>query len=260
MIFIFSFKPLPTNWTRSLQINVILMTDSYILLYSVFFSRVVPVSVTYLDDEETAIFGIDTPVDIIGQNYQSEIINPVAGPSTLQLVTEATQVVNVVEGHMPFAGNRMQTDDGDDNRSREEPDVRNVSMGESPGGKTKYGGPPGFITTLVMNFNNCVVNYLDYHSREAVQQQKEFVDPAKFGKVKTDVVNRVIELLLEQGDCKTVPSLKFFDNIVDVLGLKYPAVFGQDPTTVVNGVKVRLFSSRGTGGVNGIKGRFSITS
>jgi hypothetical protein len=74
------------------------------------------------------------------------------------------------------------------------------------------------------------------------------------------VVDRVIDLLVEHGDSKTVPPTKFFDSIVDVLGTKYPAVFGADPTTIVDGKKVRMFSTRGTGGVNGIKGLARVMS
>ncbi len=91
----------------------------------------------------------------------------------------------------------------------------------------------------------------------AVQEQIVFADPAKFAKVKIAVVDRVIDLLLEHRHCEIVPSIKFFDNVVHVLGMKYPPVFGSDPAVLVNGEKVRLFQSRGTGGLNGISGRCS---
>ena len=60
--------------------------------------------------------------------------------------------------------------------------------------------------------------------------------------------------MLEHGDYKTGPATKFFDNVVDVLGMKYTAISGRDPTTIADRVTVHLFSFRWTGGVNGIKG------
>ncbi len=93
----------------------------------------------------------------------------------------------------------------------------------------------------------------------AAQEQTVFADPAKFARVKIAVVDRVIDLLVEHcgRDSEIVPGIKFFDNVVHVLGVKYPPVFGSDPAVLVNGERVRLFRSRGTGGLNGISGRCS---
>jgi hypothetical protein len=84
-----------------------------------------------------------------------------------------------------------------------------------------------------------------------------FADPAKFAKVKIAIVDRVIDLLLEHRHCEIVPGTRFFDSVVQVLGVKYPPVFGSDPDVLVNGERVRLFQSRGTGGLSGIAGRCS---
>lgn len=120
--------------------------------------------------------------------------------------------------------------------------------------KTEFGGPPGFLNELILHFNSSVVCYLDRRCQEAILGQQELDDPANFGHVKLSVCNRVLDLLMERGDNKTVPGKTFFNNVVDVLGMKYPGMFGQDPYVIVNGVKVRKFSTRGTGGINGIKG------
>ncbi len=184
--------------------------------------------------------------------------NAQEGPSSLLGNSHVVTVVDVENVPLSFIGvqNNVEAEEIQDTMH---PAIQNVSTGEAAGKKNKNGGPPGSLSQLVFEFDNIVVGYLDFNSREAVQQQREFDDPAKFGKVKTDVVNRVLDLLLERGDSTTVPSTKFFDNIVEILGQKYPAVFVEDPTTIVNGQKVQLFSERGTGGVNSIKGRIPLS-
>lgn len=54
-------------------------------------------------------------------------------------------------------------------------------------------------------------------------------------------MDRVLQLLMEVGDGQTVPILRFFENVVDVLGTKYPGMFAQDPITIVNGVKAGVY-------------------
>jgi hypothetical protein len=120
--------------------------------------------------------------------------------------------------------------------------------------KKEYGGPHGFIMTLIVNFQDKIVAHLDRASQEAILNQLEIEDERKFASVKYAVTDRVINLLMEMSDGQSVPGKNFFENIVDVLGTKYPAMFARDPTKVVGGVIVRKFSTRGTGGVNGIKG------
>jgi hypothetical protein len=213
--------------------------------------RILPESVTYPDE---AGFRQDNIED--------------AGPSGTQASIQLDQTNVLLEVHdlsgqqfTIMARDNSEDDGGNQNNceaaKQNQNDAVRVSENPLPGGKTKFGGPPGFLEMLVIDFNGCVVSHLDSFSKAAVQEQIVLVDPAKFAKVKSAVVERVIDLLVQHGDSQTVPGTKFFDNVVDVLGTKYPAVFGQDPTILVNGERVRLFHSRGTGGLNGIKGRFS---
>jgi hypothetical protein len=126
--------------------------------------------------------------------------------------------------------------------------------------KSKNIGPPGFLSLLVLNFDDSIVSYLDYTSQVAIQEQREIEDPSEFGHVKTAIVDQLLKFLLKESDSETIPCNKFFEAVVDILGSKYPQMFREDPYMLVNGVKIRKFHSRGTGGVNGIRGNASIIS
>jgi hypothetical protein len=214
--------------------------------------RIFPESVTYPDEP----------------GFTDENIEDASSSASVQTVqTNVLLEMHDLPGQHPLftivATENSENDGG--NQKQPEASEKNLNQNDAAlasentlrGVQTKFGGPPGFLEMLVMDFNNCVVSHLDSFSKAAVQEQIVLVDPAKFAKVKSAVVDRVLDLLLEHGDGKTVPGVKFFDSVVDVLSIKYPPVFGSDPSVLVNGERVRLFHSRGTGGLNGIKGRFS---
>jgi hypothetical protein len=73
----------------------------------------------------------------------------------------------------------------------------------------------------MINFREGVVSHLDCASRDARMENKEFDNPAVFAWVKLSVTTRVLQWLQEHG----VPTIQFFDSIVDILGQKYLAVF-----------------------------------
>lgn len=186
------------------------------------------------------------PADL--QPDKMEAMAHVQMPSNI-LQPHNKQNVNMLEEHSPESDAVPPTgQSGGDIHSENDP------AGPSSGAKTKFGGPPGFLNLLIGQFRNSIVKYLDWQSQEAILGQKVLEDPAKFAHVKLAVSERVLDLLLEMGDGKTVPGIRFFENIVDVLGTKYPSMFAEDPYVIVDGVKVRKFSTRGTGGVNGIRG------
>jgi hypothetical protein len=85
------------------------------------------------------------------------------------------------------------------------------------------GRPPGFITMI--NFREGVVSHLDCASRDASMENKEFDNPAVFAWVKLFVTMRVLQWLQEHGVKDSVSTVQFYDNIVDILGPKYLAVF-----------------------------------
>jgi hypothetical protein len=138
-----------------------------------------------------------------------------------------------------------------ENQSDKVTDSQSTSGGKQ---RSRCGGPPGFITMMITHFREGVVSHLDRVSRDAILENKDFDDPAVFARVKSSVTTRVLQWLQEHGDKDSVPTIQFFNNIVDILGQKYPAMFSDDPCELVDGKKVRKFSSRGTGGLNGIRG------
>jgi hypothetical protein len=89
--------------------------------------------------------------------------------------------------------------------------------------RSRCGRPPGFITMI--NFREGVVSHLDCASRDARMENKEFDKPAVFARDKLSVTMRVLQWLQEHGVKDSVPTIQFIDNIVDILGQKYPAVF-----------------------------------
>lgn len=216
----------------------------YIHFSSIFNFSIFPVMVSYPDDATDNASSENTQDKI-------EVDVPVAD-------VEAADILNISQAqplrNTETGGGNCQRDTVEE--SCDENAEATSSEPTVPKKRQRHGGPPGFIHMLLVNFNKSVVDHLDSASQEAVRQQKDLEDPAKFGHVKLAVVDRVLDMLLEQGDGKTVPTIQFFNNIVDVLGNKYPGMFAEDPSTVINGIKVRRFTARGTGGLNGVKGKF----
>jgi hypothetical protein len=105
---------------------------------------------------------------------------------------------------------------------------------------------------LVEDFDKCVVDDLDRVSREAIRNQEKIQDPRTFGAVKRAIEDKIVNLLIEHTDNKSVPPQAFFKKIHTTLANKYSYMFLEDPTTEVNGMTVRLFDQRGAGGVLGV--------
>jgi hypothetical protein len=106
---------------------------------------------------------------------------------------------------------------------------------------------------LIENFDECVVKYLDKVARDAVENQEEIEDPRTFAHVKRAIEDRILDLLLKHTENRTVPPLDFFKKVVNTLANKYSYMFLTDPTTVLDGMKIRKFDQRGTGGVLGVE-------
>jgi hypothetical protein len=106
---------------------------------------------------------------------------------------------------------------------------------------------------LVENFDDCVVKYLDKVSREAYEKQEEIEDPRTFAMVKRAFEDRIMNVLIENTENKIVPPLDFFKKVVNTLANKYSYMFLKDPTTVIDGMRIRKFDQRGTGGVLGVE-------
>jgi hypothetical protein len=82
------------------------------------------------------------------------------------------------------------------------------------------------------------LNFLDKSSREAVREQKTFALEKDFKKVKLSIESRVLVFSLRQ--------------VVGVLANQYPYMFLDDPMLTVQGITVRPFRGKGTGGVTGV--------
>jgi hypothetical protein len=76
--------------------------------------------------------------------------------------------------------------------------------------RSRSGGPPGFITMLIKKFREGILSHLDHALREAIMENKNFEDPAVFGRVKLAVTSRVLQWLQEHSDQDSVPTLQFF--------------------------------------------------
>jgi len=76
--------------------------------------------------------------------------------------------------------------------------------------RSRSGRPPGFITILITKFREGILSHLDHASCEAIMENKDFEDPAVFGRVKLAVTSRVLQWLQEHSDQDSVPTLQFF--------------------------------------------------
>lgn len=108
------------------------------------------------------------------------------------------------------------------------------------------------LKLLVENFDETVVQHLDKMSKTAVERQERIEDPRSFAHVKRAIEERILDILLLHTDNKSVPNLDFFKKVVNTLANKYPYMFLEDPSKIVDGVPLRLFNQRGTGGVSGV--------
>jgi hypothetical protein len=109
-----------------------------------------------------------------------------------------------------------------------------------------------FLKNLITNFDELVINFLDKSARDAIIQQKEFTDEKEFRRIKAAVESRVLDLLVNQSQLSTTPVVGFFRQVVGVLANRYPYMFLEDPTVTVQGIKIRQFVGKGTGGLTGI--------
>lgn len=110
-----------------------------------------------------------------------------------------------------------------------------------------------FIKKLISNFDELVVNFLDKSARDAIIHQKSFSDEKEFRRIKLAIENRVLHLLIHESNLSTTPVVAFFREVVGVLANRYPYMFLDDPTITVQGVTVRQFVGKGTGGLTGVR-------
>jgi hypothetical protein len=110
-----------------------------------------------------------------------------------------------------------------------------------------------FVKKLITNFDELVVNFLDKSARQAIINQQTFTDEKEFRRIKLAIEDRVLQLLVNESEITTQPVVSFFRQIVGVLSNRYPYMFLEDPSLVVQGVKVRLFQGKGTGGLSGVR-------
>ncbi len=86
--------------------------------------------------------------------------------------------------------------------------------------RSRNGGPPGLITMLITKFREGILSHWDRASREAIMENKDFEDPAVFGRVKLAVTSMILQWLQEHSDQGSVPTLQFFNSIL--AGTKVP--------------------------------------
>lgn len=125
-----------------------------------------------------------------------------------------------------------------------------ASSSSDPLAKEKEKTAERVLDILVYEFDEMIVSHLDRRAREAIMKQEKIEDARVFGNVKRAIEDRILELLLES--TTSVPKLKFFTEIVRILGTRYPYMYHSDPTKEIGGNVVRMFLTRGTGGVHGL--------
>jgi hypothetical protein len=108
------------------------------------------------------------------------------------------------------------------------------------------------LKLLVEKFDENVTQHLDKLSKAAIEGQERIEDARTFAHVKRAIEERILDMLLLYTDNKTVPNLDFFKKVVNTLANKYPYMFLEDPTKIVDGVPLRIFNQRGTGGISGV--------
>jgi hypothetical protein len=132
--------------------------------------------------------------------------------------------------------------------------ISNVSDKVEVEADTDHSGQAGvdFLRFLINNFDDQVLNFLDQDAKRAILQQKKISDEKEFKRVKLAIESRVLDLLLKKGNMSGTPSAGFFRKIVGVLATRYSYMFLDDPKVTVQGITVRKFSGKGTGGIGGI--------
>lgn len=109
-----------------------------------------------------------------------------------------------------------------------------------------------FLKDLIGNFNELVINFLDKSARDAITHQKEFTEEKEYRRIKSAIESRVLDLLVNKSQICTTPAVGFFRQVVGVLANRYPYMFLEDPTVTVQGIKIRQFVGKGSGGLTGI--------
>jgi hypothetical protein len=108
-----------------------------------------------------------------------------------------------------------------------------------------------FLKNLIANFDVLVVDHLDKTARNAIIKQLEMTDEKEYTRVKLAIEARVLDLLSEC-DLKNLPTVAFFRQVVSVLATRYAYIFLTDPKVIVQGMPVRRFKGRHSGGVTGV--------
>lgn len=108
-----------------------------------------------------------------------------------------------------------------------------------------------FVKNLICHFDELVVDFLDKSAREAILQQDNITDEKEFTRIKVAIESRVLQLL---NDCNlsTLPVVGFFRQLCGVLSNRYPYMFLEDPKVTIQGITIRRFIGKGTGGLTGI--------
>jgi hypothetical protein len=133
-----------------------------------------------------------------------------------------------------------------------EPEASSSSTGTGTGTLPAGRENIEFLRYLIEDFEELVVNFLDQEARTFIKEQVEIADERQFKRVKTAIESRVLSLLLNFESISEPPNAGFFRQIVSILATKYPYMFLADPEINVEGVPMKKFVSRGTGGVIGI--------
>lgn len=109
-----------------------------------------------------------------------------------------------------------------------------------------------FLKKLIANFDVLVVDHLDKTARNAIINQLEITNEKEYTRVKLAIELRVLDLLNEC-DLKNLPTVAFFRQLVGVLATRYAYMFLDDPKVTVQGMPIRRFTGKGTGGITGVR-------
>lgn len=109
-----------------------------------------------------------------------------------------------------------------------------------------------FLKKLICNFDELVVDFLDKSARDAILQQQEITDEREYTRIKLAIETRVL-YLLNECNLTSLPVLGFFRQLCAVLSTRYPYMFLEDPKVTIQGITIRRFVGKGTGGLTGIR-------
>jgi hypothetical protein len=111
-----------------------------------------------------------------------------------------------------------------------------------------------FLSMIDKNFDDCVASELDKKCREALKDQKQITDEKEYRSVKNAIEIRILELIEDNFPPGVVPKIDMFRDIRKILARKYSYMYEKDPSVIIDGVTLKLFNSRGTGGMSGVEG------